>query len=83
MILAQNDGRVSVGVIVAFVQLMRNIIQLAIIMPEPIARVKAAIGFPAVRSSGSPLQEVSRKGLTFCFLTRSPRRDPRRAAQAL
>lgn len=42
MILARTDGRVSVGVIVAFVQLMRNIIQLAITMPELIARVKAA-----------------------------------------
>ena len=78
MILAQNDGRVSVGVIVAFVQLMRNIIQLAITMPELIARVKAAIGFPAVRSSGSPLQEASCKGLTFCFSTRSPRRSTQR-----
>ena len=42
MILARTDGRVSVGVIVAFIQLMRNIIQLAITMPELIARVKAA-----------------------------------------
>ena len=78
MILAQNDGRVSVGVIVAFVPLMRNIIQLAITMPELIARVKAAIGFPAVRSNGLPLQEASCKGLTFCFLTRSPRRSTQR-----
>ena len=60
------------------VQLMRNIIQLAITMPDLIARVKAAIGFPAAKSSGSPLQEVSCKGLTFCFSTRSPRRSTQR-----
>lgn len=42
MIMARSDPRISVGVIVVFVQLMRNIIQLAITMPELIARVKAA-----------------------------------------
>lgn len=42
MLLARSDSRISAGVIVAFVQLMRNIIQLAITMPELIACVKAA-----------------------------------------
>ena len=42
MLLARSDGRISAGVIVAFVQLMRNIIQMAITMPELLARVKAA-----------------------------------------
>ncbi len=42
MFLAQHDSRISAGVIVVFVQLMQNIIQLAITMPELIARVKAS-----------------------------------------
>lgn len=40
--LAQHDSRITAGVIVVFVQLMQNIIQLAITMPELIARVKAS-----------------------------------------
>ena len=42
MALAQHDPEISVGVIVVFVQLMQNIIQLAISMPELLARVKAS-----------------------------------------
>ncbi len=42
MILARRDSKISAGVIIVFVQLMQNIIQLAITMPELIARVKAA-----------------------------------------
>lgn len=42
LILAGKDQAVSVGVIVAFVQLMSNLSQVAISMPELIANVKAA-----------------------------------------
>lgn len=42
MFLARTDSNVSVGVIVAFVQLMQNVSQLAIAMPELIAKVKAS-----------------------------------------
>lgn len=42
MVLARYDSRISAGVIIVFIQLMQNIIQLAITMPELIARVKAA-----------------------------------------
>ncbi|MDR0889446.1 MAG: ABC transporter ATP-binding protein/permease [Oscillospiraceae bacterium] len=42
MILARSDPRVSVGVIVAFIQLMRNISQLAIAMPELLAKLNAS-----------------------------------------
>lgn len=41
MIMSRHDPDISVGVIVVFIQLMSNIIQLAIAMPELIARVKA------------------------------------------
>jgi len=41
MILSQHNPLISVGIIIAFVQLMQNISQLAIAMPELIARVKA------------------------------------------
>ncbi len=40
MLLARRDSKISACVII--VQLMQNIIQLAITMPELIARVKAA-----------------------------------------
>lgn len=42
MVLSRHDSRISAGVIVVFIQLMQNIIQLAITMPELIARIKAA-----------------------------------------
>lgn len=42
MILAQKSTNVSVGIIVMFIQLMHNITQLGISMPEIIAKVKSA-----------------------------------------
>lgn len=42
MILSQHDSKISAGVIIVFIRLMQNIIQLAITMPELIARVKSA-----------------------------------------
>lgn len=42
MVLSGYDSRISAGVIIIFVQLMQNIIQLAITMPELIACIKAA-----------------------------------------
>lgn len=42
MVMSRADSRISVGVIVAFVQMMGNISQLAVAMPELTARIKAA-----------------------------------------
>lgn len=42
MLLSRQDSAISAGVIIVFVQLMQNIIQLAVTMPELIARIKAA-----------------------------------------
>lgn len=42
MVLSRYDSRISAGVIIVFVQLMQNIIQLAITMPELLACIKAA-----------------------------------------
>lgn len=42
MALARHESGISAGVIIVFIQLMQNIIQLAITMPELIARIKAS-----------------------------------------
>ena len=42
LLLSKNDPAVTVGVIIAFTQLMSNIVQLAVTVPELLANVKAA-----------------------------------------
>ena len=42
LLLSRNDPAVTVGVIIAFTQLMSNIVQLAVTVPELLANVKAA-----------------------------------------
>ena len=42
MLLSQKDESVSVGIIIVFIQLMNNISQLGITMPELIAKMKSA-----------------------------------------
>ena len=42
MFLSQKDESVSVGIIIVFIQLMKNISQLGITMPELIAKMKSA-----------------------------------------
>ena len=42
LLLSQSDPAVTVGVIIAFTQLMSNIVQLAITVPELMANIKAA-----------------------------------------
>lgn len=63
MFLARIDPKVSVGVIVAFVQLMQNISQLAITMPELIAKVKASKKLMARNDSLLASHQVSGKNV--------------------
>ncbi len=67
MILAQKHAVVSAGMIVVFVQLMQNIIQPAITMPELIAKMNAAERL--IRKNDDQLkqnQSIGREAAVFC-----------------
>lgn len=85
MALAQHDSRISIGVIVVFVQLMQNIIQLAITTPELIARIKASkklihkndalLGLHQIAGAGlfaSCKEEIALRNVSVAYGTSEP-----------
>jgi ABC-type bacteriocin/lantibiotic exporter with double-glycine peptidase domain len=66
MFMAQKDATVSVGIIVVFVQLMRNISQLGITMPELIAKMKSA---KRLMEKNDRLLQINKETGKRCSLT--------------